>query len=428
MMSLRIKDAMREQQSFKPLPLTDDDSDSKDSHSKHPRPSNKTIWIVNLVMLVGLIAAIASHCYDGKCKPANTDFVAGLDPSEAYMVEDNGGVFRRLDSSPVNSLLVAKENGYKWIRLRVMVEPTGAYGLAQDLDYVLRMAHDVKKHKMKFLLDFHYSHWWADGDNQWTPDHWRTENNNTDVSMEELSQHVFDHTHRVMQVLKDENVMPDAVQVGNEISAGMLWGHGKLPKHWDNDLKNLSQSWYNLAALVQSGIDAIDAVVTKKSERPEIVIHLDTGGETEFTEHWMSTYFKLGGSCDIIGLSWYPMWHGTFDDLKRNINNLSDKFPDQDVWVVETAYYYEGYCAEDDVGCNEKLPFPQTEQGQYDFLVALRQTLLQTKCKAVFYWGSHWSQPKLWFRASEDWADAERRALFDRKGKATLGIRALPGH
>lgn len=417
-MSLRVnKDTLKEQNGLLLLSI----GGSDDGHSRVGRPRSRSRTISMVGFIVGLFIISAIFCPP---PPHEDVLVAGLDPSEAYMVEDNGGVFRRLDGTPVHSLQVVKENGYKWIRLRIMVDPTGTYGLAQDLDYVLRMARDVKKFKFKFLLDFHYSHWWADGQNQWTPDHWRAENN-TDPSMYDLLHCVFNYTYRVMRVLHDEGVLPNAVQVGNEISAGMLWGHGKLPKHWDNDPANVPQSWLNLVALINKGIEAIDAVVAKPSERPKIVIHLDTGGDTEYTEHWMSTYFKLGGSCDIIGLSWYPMWHGSFEDLKNNINNLSDTFPDQEVWVVETAYYYQGYCAEDDIGCNEKLPFPQTEQGQYDFLEALRETLLQTKCRAVFYWGSHWTQPKLWFRASEDWEDAERRSLFDRNGRALAGIRAL---
>ena len=97
------------------------------------------------------------------------------------------------------------------------------------------------------------------------------------------------------------------------------------------------------------------------AKRPLVVIHLDTGGSKEFTETWMKAFFLLGGSCDVIGLSWYPMWHGTFQDLSDNINNLSEQFPDQDVWVVETAFYYDGGCWEDDEECQRKLPYPPSE-------------------------------------------------------------------
>jgi arabinogalactan endo-1,4-beta-galactosidase len=353
---------------------------------------------------------------------------AGVDASEALMAEDGGAVYRRLeDGSVAPALAIVKEHGYQWIRLRIMVDPNGKYGLAQDLDYVLRMARQVKKYRFRFLLDFHYSHWWTDGQNQWAPERWKVPENDTVVDMPTLRHEVYAYTRRVMEVLQDEKVFPDAVQIGNEISSGMLWNHGKLPAHWADNKEKLPIEWQNLKDLIQSGIDAVNDVASDSKYRPLIVIHLDTGGAKEFTEHWLNTYFSLGGNCDVIGLSWYPMWHGTFADLKANIDNLSQKFPDKEVWVVETAYYYEGYCDPDDEECNQKLPFNMTEQGQYDFLSELRKTLLQTKCKAVFYWGSHWSQPDKWFRGSEKWEDTERRALFDRTGRALKGIRGLVG-
>lgn len=83
--------------------------------------------------------------------------------------------------------------------------------------------------------------------------------------------------------------------------------------------------------------------------------------------------------------------------------------------VVETAYYYEGSFAGDDVECNQNLPYRMTQSGQYSFLKSLREMLLQTKCGAVFCWCSHWSPPDKWFRADESWEDAERCDLFDKE-------------
>uniref|UniRef100_A0A7S3P3T7 arabinogalactan endo-beta-1,4-galactanase n=1 Tax=Amphora coffeiformis TaxID=265554 RepID=A0A7S3P3T7_9STRA len=255
--------------------------------------------------------------------------------------------------------------------------------------------------------------------------------------MEELQDGLYQYTHRVLQVLLQESVFPDAIQFGNEISAGMLWPIGKLPLHkdWDPTDHDITQEWENVVKLIQTGIQAMDDVlqdvqISLRPTRPRVVIHLDTGGDSEFTQHWMETYLALQGTCDIIGLSWYPMWHGTLEDLRKNIDNLSNKFPDQEVWLVETAYYWEGYCAADDPECRAKFPFPLTEQGQSDHLGKLRDMLLQTKCRAVFYWGSHWTQPQKWFRseAGETWEDAERRALFNRTGHVLTGMATLAGH
>ena len=366
----------------------------------------------------------------------------GVDPSEAYGVLDGGGEFydyhgnndsfkmtrKKNDrNTPTHPLKIVRRNGYQWVRLRIMVDPNGEYGLFQDLNYVLRMARDAKqKYGLKFLLDFHYSHWWVDGGNQWSPDRWRTSyHGHVTKPMEEVVPLLYQYTHNVLQVLHEENVLPDAVQVGNEISPGMVWPLGQIPSDWNyQDDDNIPQEWYNLAELLHAGTKAVQDV----SKDIQIMIHLDTGGDAVYTSKWMNTFFKLGGECDVIGLSWYPMWHGTVDDLVHNINMLTVNFPKQEIWVVETAYYYEGSCDEKDNDCKKKFPFPMTPQGQSDFLDHFRNTLLKkTKCRAIFYWGSHWTRPSLWFRGGEDWDDARRRALFDKDGHALKGMATLPG-
>ncbi|KAL3914244.1 MAG: hypothetical protein SGILL_006181 [Bacillariaceae sp.] len=336
-----------------------------------------------------------------------------------------GGANNAPTTHPID---IVRRNGYcisGCVRLRIMVDPNGEYGLFQDLNYVLRLARDAKQqYKLKFLLDFHYSHWWVDGENQWSPDRWRTTyHGNTTKPMEEVAPLLYQYTHNVLEVLRDNNVLPDAVQVGNEISPGMVWPLGMIPTDWKED-ETLPEEWYNLAELLHMGTKAVHDV----SKDIKIMIHLDTGGDAVYTSKWMRTFFKLGGECDIIGLSWYPMWHGTVDDLVNNINTLTVNFPKQEVWVVETAYYYEGSCDKDDEKCKTRFPFPMTEQGQADFLDNIRNTLLkQTKCRAIFYWGSRWTRPSLWFRGGDDWDDAQRRALFDRNGQALKGLVTLPG-
>jgi arabinogalactan endo-1,4-beta-galactosidase len=356
--------------------------------------------------------------------------MVGTDASEAFAVEDGGGVFRRHEDDAVApALSIVQEYGYEWIRLRIMVDPNGEYGLTQDLSYVLRMAREAKlQYGFRVLLDFHYSHWWTDGENQWSPPRWRFPENDTEVDVETLKQNLYTYTRHVLQVMYDEDCLPDAVQIGNEISSGMLWPQGQLPAHW-NDRRPLPSEWHALKDLLQSGMEAVHSIAAENPdvERPLTVIHLDTGGSKDYTEQWLKTFFSLGGTCDVIGLSWYPMWHGTFEDLKDNIDNLSVQFPDQQVWVVETAYYYDGGCWDGDEECLRKIPYPPSEENQYKFLKALRETLLKTKCRAVFYWGSHWSQPSKWFRGTESWEDTERRALFDRTGRALKGFRGLVG-
>jgi len=343
----------------------------------------------------------------GALQAPSTDLDIGMDATEALGALQAGAVYRRLNGVVQNPFQMMRSYGYQWSRIRVMVDPNGDYGLLQDQHYVLETARQAKEQNLKILLDFHYSHWWADPENQWTPLTWREQINSTAY----LSDKIYEHTKSVMQAMVDQGTAPDAVQVGNEVTNGMLWGSGHLPDHWGNFVQYVNQ-----------GIAAIDDVIANtapKAKRPKIVMHLDTGGDLEKCEWWIRSYLSHFGKLDVLGLSYYPMWHGTLQDLKVNIDNISLKFPQLEIWVVETAYYFTGDgCAPNDDDCNRKLPFPQTEQGQYDYLCALRKTLLSTKCKAVFYWGSHWSQPKKWFKGEEEWEDAERRSLFDSNGLA----------
>ena len=345
----------------------------------------------------------------------------GLDASEAFRVEDAGGVFLYANGTRAPALEIVQDFGYDWIRLRVMVAPDGRYGLFQDLDYTIRMAKETKRLGFKLLLDFHYSHWWADGDNQWCPLSWRDKDTGT-VDVETLHSLVFEHTQSVMKALEINNALPDAVQIGNEISAGFLWCQGKLTPEWYHQ-DEPTKEWVVLQELLDTAITAVKNV----SALPKIMIHLDKL-DKDWTVAWMKRYIYLGGRADIIGLSWYPMWHGTFQDLQDNIVNLNKEFPDLDVWVVETAYFWDNSCNSTLYNCtSEKMPYPCTEKGQFDFLQDLRRMLLQTPCKAVFYWGSHWTQPHKWFRttANETWESVERRALFDRSGRALMGISGL---
>ena len=109
------------------------------------------------------------------------------------------------------------EAGFNAVRVRLFVNPTGATGVVQDLDYVKTLGRRVKEAGMQLMLDFHYSDTWADPSNQWTPEAWKTLND------EQLAQQVYDYTRDCLQQLKAAGATPDYVQTGNEISYGMLW-------------------------------------------------------------------------------------------------------------------------------------------------------------------------------------------------------------
>ena len=376
-------------------------------------------------------------------------FETGMDVSEALSVLRGGGrLYYPNGTTEADPVAIVSQAGHEWIRVRIMVDPDGYYGLDQDLEYVQDLIYHARRvhPQLKILLDFHYSHWWCDGTNQWSPDRWRVPRHSDTIPIKELRKAVYQYTYETMEALVGldgrfypTKMWPDAVQVGNEISQGMLWEDARIPLAGEWDPDNPPREWRNLQSLLQSATNAIrdvskaysDVALQEPQTPPKIMIHLDTGGDTRLTEKWIRTFFHLGGNCDIIGLSYYPQWHGSVTALTDNIRNLARRFPRQQVWVVETAYYYEGTCdGLDYLECRQQLPFEMTKRGQARYLSNLRSALLEsTHCSALFYWGSHWTQPHKWFKTrtetEEPWDDARRRALFDPQGVVNPGICTL---
>lgn len=391
--------------------------------SSATRSPRRILLLILTVVLLAVVVVKKMPC--NRCSSDQSQnnrnlvhIYAGFDGSEALGAKRSNVIFKDIDGTPKEPIQIFKDHGYTYSRLRVMVNPSGSYGLFQDVEYVKEMAREiVHVNSMKLLLDFHYSHWWADPENQWIPLNWRDQNNiddSSNISLEILKEHVYNHTREVMEELILQETVPDAVQVGNEVNAGMLWETGRIQ---NDDMQNFVQ-------LTNTAIDAMkDSFSAHKvaTPFPRIVMHLASGGWTEFTEKWFTTFTKYGGVFDIVGLSYYPQWHGSLQDLAENMKNMKTVFPEKDVWVVESAYYWTETCN----SC-ETLHFDQTEDGQYDYLKALHQVLVDYgNNTAVFYWGSHWTQANRWMKSNETWEETGNRSLFDTNAQALKGIDAL---
>jgi len=296
-----------------------------------------------------------------------------------------------------------KDHSYNWVRVRLMVDPDGQYGLSQDLPYVKAVMKDAKGRGLKVLLDLHYSHWWADPGNQWTPARWTGQN------VTALSSSVYAYTKDVITQLRAQGTAPDMVQVGNEINAGMLWDVGR------------SSSMANFVALTNAGATAVRDASGGTASMPAVMVHIAKTGNAAETVAWYRAFIAAGGWVDTIGLSYYPMWHGDFTNLSGTVSALKSAFPWSKVYLAETASYWstnqKGYSG---------LPYPQTPQGQYDYLKALTPVVKNAGGSGIFYWGAFWSQSSKWLKAPT-WTDDDtsRRSLFDDSARATKAIDGL---
>jgi arabinogalactan endo-1,4-beta-galactosidase len=298
--------------------------------------------------------------------------VLGADISSLKKSEDLGGVYRYADGRADDALLILKDHGLNYARLRVWVDPADGYHDKNDL---LEMALRLEKLDIKLLVDFHYSDDWADPGKQIKPQAWQ------EYDFERLKRVVYEHTFDVCNSLVEQGTPPDMVQIGNEINAGMLWPDGDY-QHMDN-----------LAALLKEGYQAVKDC----SNTTLVMLHIAEGGDNDLARWWFGNMVWRKVPFDVIGISYYPFWHGSLGQLQYNLNDISARY-DKDVIVVETAYAFTDQ--EDDVHPNifssdmAIRGYPLTPEGQRAMLrdiMAVVRAVPEGRGLGVFYWDATWT-------------------------------------
>ena len=319
-------------------------------------------WCSRAVARVGLV--VMAVAFAGSAARA-ADYAIGADVSFLAQAEANGTVFK--DGGVAKpGLQILKDHGYTWIRLRLFHTPAkGPYPLPNDLPYTIELARQARALGFKFLLNFHYSDTWADPAKQFIPEAWK------DLAHDELVEAVFTYTRDTIAAFREAGVMPDMVQNGNEITNGMLWPDGKLPDNWDN-----------FAELVRAGINGVDAG-RGNLPRPKIMVQVESSGNVTKTKAFFDQLFARGVDCDVLGQSYYPWWHGSLLDLRNTLNFMARTYR-KEVMVVEAAYCWRPteYRA-------QAAPFPESPEGQRDFLAAVHEIVLQVPDglgTGIFWW------------------------------------------
>lgn len=300
------------------------------------------------------------------------DFYKGMDISFVPQVEAEGTVAKDFDGTPMDMLKLVKKYGVNAIRLRLWNEPenvpeSGGYC---SLRHTMEMARRIKAQGMSFLLDFHYSDFWADPGQQRKPKAWE------DLSGQELEDAVYSFTKETLTALRTEGLMPDMVQIGNEIRSGLLFPDGELP---DYD---------GMVRLVNAGIRGARAAAG--GDELQVMIHLDQGGRYAFLKEWFDRAFAHGlEDFDIIGLSYYPFWHGTFMDLKETTEKLVRDFG-KPIVIAETAHAWRtgknGFIDKE----QERIAgIPATPAGQkkvLDMVMNIAASLPDRMGLGIYYW------------------------------------------
>lgn len=333
--------------------------------------------------------------------------IVGHDLSFAVQERAAGAVYTDGGrAAPPERILAA--HGANYVRLRLWVDPPAGYS---DLPSVLTMARRARAAGMRLLLDIHYSDFWADPQNQSTPRAWAGQDLPT------LAATVRSYTRDVLDALSAQGTPADMLQLGNEIRNGMLWPTGQLD--WDT-----GAGWDALGTLLRA---AATGARDARGATPKLVVHFDQGGDNAFSRSFFDHIVAQRVPFDVIGLSYYPFWHGTLSQLRANLNDLAARY-DRDVAVVETQYGWT-LANGDQLGNflwqdSQLVPgYPATPNGQLGFLSDLLSIIAAVPGHhgaGVFYWQPEWIPGVGW--APGQGTPNDNLTLFDFTGHALPSI------
>jgi arabinogalactan endo-1,4-beta-galactosidase len=382
---------------------------------------------MNLLFYLIILPIILSSCKGsdngtGTTDPATlkkfytpTEFVMGADLSYVNQILDHGGVYK--DSGTVTDpYLIFKNNGANVVRFRLFHTPTwtktvyGASGtqMYNDFEDVKKGISKSKDAGMQVCLDFHYSDTWADPAKQKKPAAW-----DTLTRIFVLKDSVYNYTFKVINALGQVGLMPEYIQIGNEINPGLLLPQGN---RWNNNDANM-------ILLITSGIKAVRDASASNPVKPKIIIHI---AQPENVDSWFNGLAAKGLiDYDIIGISYYYLWSTVnLTDVSTYISQVKTKY-NKEVMIMETAYPWTSGYADNYPNTSNAAKlvngYPATEEGQYNYLLALTQEIIDGGGKGIFYWEPAWitsNMKDLWGTGSS-W---ENHTLFDFQGEKLKGM------
>jgi arabinogalactan endo-1,4-beta-galactosidase len=303
-------------------------------------------------------------------------FYMGGDVSLLPFIESRGGSFRDNGLvTPADHIMV--DRGANLFRLRLFVNPNTNYsatsGAIQDLSYDIALAQRLKASGAKLLLDFHYSDTWADPGHQAKPAAWMGQDFAT------LNATVRDYTKNSLLAFKNAGVMPDMVQVGNEITNGMIYTDGQIVYSGSGQ----NQSWMNFGSLLHSAIHGVREVdALSPGQHTNIAIHIDGGDVQGRAQYYFTNLTNISGvsDYDTMAMSFYPASTTAFSYLQGNLNWMVAG-SSKKIMIAETNYPWKGTAT--------GASWPSTSTGQHDFLVAVRdlvRNLPNNRGEGVLWW------------------------------------------
>lgn len=318
-------------------------------------------------------------------------FIRSADLSFLPEVRQSGLTLYNREGKAEDMLRTLQNAGMNTIRLRLWHQPSEA---VSSFETVKTFANEAQALKLKVLLSVHYSDTWADPGHQAKPALWNQ------LGLTQLADSVFSYTQKIMR-----QIQPDYIQIGNEINGGFLWPEGAV------------SSPEQMKILLSKGIEAVRA----SNSKTKIILHYAGFQQADAFFNTLATL-----DFDIIGLSYYPMWHGnSFEQLATTIRTLGEKHS-KPVFIAETSYPFSlqwNDWTHNVIGLENQLhpAYAASPAGQHSFLNDLIQLLHSEKSAIGFcYWGAEWVSYK--GPQATNGSSWENQALWDFENKALQAV------
>jgi len=285
-------------------------------------------------------------------------------------------------ASPVT---IMRDNGANYVRMRLWVDPPSGYN---DLAGDLALARAVHAAGMRIYLDIMYSDFWADPTKQNIPAAWQGED------LTELTATVRSYTQQVISAFAGQGTPVDMVSIGNEIRNGILWPVGEVDPA-------TGAGYDALATLLKAGVAGARAGNPPRHQLL-VMMHYDQGGNSQLSQAFFQNLVSRGVPFDVIGLSYYPFFHGPISAMRQNVDALATQFRKRIV-IAETQYPWTlangnnaiGDSTGDFVWETSQLSpgYPASPGGQLSFVSDELSILAQVPDglgAGLFYWAPDW--------------------------------------
>ena len=312
----------------------------------------------------------------------NAQKYLGGDISMLPKYEEANAVYRDKTGKVIPDVIqFMKEQGMNAMRVRLFVDPSKApaddkiEGVWQNLEYVKALGKRIKDAGLYFLLDFHYSDTWTDPGQHAKPSDWSS------LTVAQLTEKMYTYTKESLEALKNFGAEPDAIQVGNELNVGQLWNTGYAAP-WDNNSKR-----ENFINFEKSAITACREVCPQAKVVFHVAMNYHSDGNSNnnsYIRGWAQVLKDNSVDYDIMGISYYPYYHGSLAELETLLTYMETNFPDKQLQLVETGYPHSWY--PEDAKYNYTSVYPDTPEGQRQFTAALVEKLNAHSQVSGLYW------------------------------------------